>query len=118
MNHQILADVAVKERENAAVMHKAQVELQTAKARMLLTTTDLIVAQSHSDVNDFLRLKDAPDKPAAEPAAVVAPATDYVGTSQLTDDGAGQDAALPLRADQPAWAAELLQQLQNPVQNA
>jgi len=130
--------VAAKERENAAAMHKAQLELQTARARVRLTTTNLVVAQSQAGVNKFLglRQKDAPDVPTAEPAAILPPAADRTSDrtlasptdatavdgalacpadasvdllpTQLTDDGAEQEVALRSRTDQPAWAAELL----------
>ena len=136
--HQLLAAVAAKERENAAAMHKAQLELQTARARVRLTTTNLVVAQSQAGVNKFLglRQKDAPDVPTAEPAAILPPAADRTSDrtlasptdatavdgalacpadasvdllpTQLTDDGADQEVALRSRTDQPAWAAELL----------
>ena len=84
-HHQLLAAVAAKERENAAAMHKAQLELQTARARVRMTTTNLVVAQSQAGVNEFLglRQKDAPDVPTAEPAAVLPPAADRTSDRTL-----------------------------------
>lgn len=129
-HHQLLAVVAAKERENAAALHKAQLELRTARARVRLTTTELVVAQTQAGVNEFLGLS-APREPTAESVAVVAPAADRALSSppnatavdgalscpaedpvdprptQLSGIGASQEAAQS-RSDQPAWATELL----------